>query len=439
MQRKGRSGQPPFGFTWKGAELVPNASEAATRILAFELFVEHRRKGTVARLLNEQGHRTRHGSKWSDIAVGRLLTCTSAKGDYALNRTTTDKEGKRVERPQDEWEWVTCAQIVDDPLWDEVQDVLAGQADKPGRSGRSPIHPFTGLIQCHCGGRMTIPTGGTKYVCADCSGKITVTEIEGVFLSELEGLLWELGDSLAPVVSVSREEAKLRETLAAAEARAQKAEGDIDKTHQLYLDGKISTERLGNLIQPLETRLAESRTELAKSTRELARLDSSADEAKADFDPSGLVANWSNLSLKNQREIVRTFVSRIVVGVDGDLEIDYPFNPNPTHQANHPNKSPEAPTSLKDGGDSQQMASPANQPPATTTGEPVYIRLPKAGDLCPRTGLTRSMLNELILPSERNDFAPPVKSKSLRKIGQMRGVRLILWESLRAHLASLGD
>jgi hypothetical protein len=62
--------------------------------------------------------------------------------------------------------------------------------------------------------------------------------------------------------------------------------------------------------------------------------------------------------------------------------------------------------------------------------KPEFIRLPKPGKLCPHTGLSRSKLNELILPCEANHFKPPVKSISLRKRGQVRGVRLIVFDSL---------
>ena len=59
-----------------------------------------------------------------------------------------------------------------------------------------------------------------------------------------------------------------------------------------------------------------------------------------------------------------------------------------------------------------------------------WIRLPRSGTTCPRTGLSRSILNQLVLPCKANDHRPPVKSIALRKPGAIRGCRLI-------HLASL--
>lgn len=67
---------------------------------------------------------------------------------------------------------------------------------------------------------------------------------------------------------------------------------------------------------------------------------------------------------------------------------------------------------------------------------PEFLRLPKVGKRCPITGLSRSHLNSLILPSAQNGHKPPVKSVSLRKRGAVRGVRLIPTDALLGYLRS---
>ena len=73
---------------------------------------------------------------------------------------------------------------------------------------------------------------------------------------------------------------------------------------------------------------------------------------------------------------------------------------------------------------------------SATNHRPEFIRLPKSGHQCQLTGLSRSKLNQLILPTEANQFKPPVRSISIRQVGQQKGVRLIVVSSLLEFLSS---
>ena len=76
---------------------------------------------------------------------------------------------------------------------------------------------------------------------------------------------------------------------------------------------------------------------------------------------------------------------------------------------------------------------------ASTSVKPEFVRLPKGGTRCPHTGLSRSKLNQLVLPCKENDFKPPVESKSVRSRGTIRGTRLIVFDSLMEYLNGLDD
>src|SRR5690348_2480605 len=71
-----------------------------------------------------------------------------------------------------------------------------------------------------------------------------------------------------------------------------------------------------------------------------------------------------------------------------------------------------------------------------STIRPEFIRLPKGREHDPWTGLSRSMLCQLILPCRENDFRPPVRSCTLRRRGTTKGVRLIDLQSLLDHINS---
>jgi hypothetical protein len=63
-----------------------------------------------------------------------------------------------------------------------------------------------------------------------------------------------------------------------------------------------------------------------------------------------------------------------------------------------------------------------------------FIRLPKVRARDPLFGLSRSFLNELILPRPENKYQPPVRSHVLRRRGYRTGIRLISVDSLRDYI-----
>lgn len=71
------------------------------------------------------------------------------------------------------------------------------------------------------------------------------------------------------------------------------------------------------------------------------------------------------------------------------------------------------------------------------TSKSEWLRLPKAGTRCAISGLSRTGLCELTVPSERNNLRPPVRSVLIKKRGAQRGVRLIDKASLLAFLDQL--
>ena len=65
---------------------------------------------------------------------------------------------------------------------------------------------------------------------------------------------------------------------------------------------------------------------------------------------------------------------------------------------------------------------------------PEFIELPKNGEREHYSGLGRSYLNSLILPTVKNNYKPPVKSHSIRPRGALRGKRLIVLDSLLSYI-----
>lgn len=88
--------------------------------------------------------------------------------------------------------------------------------------------------------------------------------------------------------------------------------------------------------------------------------------------------------------------------------------------------------------EAQSTTATAAPPPPTIPDGPnttvEFIRLPKGKGRDPLFGLSRSFLNQLILPCPQNNYHPPVRSHVLRRRGYRTGIRLISVDSLRDYI-----
>ncbi|MFM7232840.1 MAG: recombinase family protein [bacterium] len=330
---KPTGGAAPFGYQWRDRQLVPDQKEAPIRKLMYELFLEHKRKKAVARLLNEKGYRTRSGTLFSDTTVDRLLRDPIAKGTRRANYTKSLGAKKHWKlKPEDEWVLTSIEPIVSGEVWAECVAILDAQREKLRKPGPKPIHLFAGVAKCHCGGMMYVDASyqSGKYVCRKCRNKIGIADLEAVFHEQLRDFFLS-PDDVARHLGQADDEIRVKEDrLRSLESEAAKVRQEMDKTYRLYLADQISPEGFGRTYRPLEDRLKGLEAELPRLQGELDFLRIqllSKDELLAET--RDLYGRWPALTAEEKRAIIEAIVEQVVVGKEV-VEIDLSPFPVPS-------------------------------------------------------------------------------------------------------------
>ncbi len=324
---KSLGGQAPFGYQWKNGELIPDPTEAPVRRLVYELFLQHRRKKTVARILNDAGHRTRNKAKFSDTTVGRLIQDPTAKGVRRANYTKSLGDGKQWQiKPESEWVLHEVEAVVSEELWNQCNAILNARSGKP-KPGKRPVHLFAGLVTCYCGKKMYVPSNTPKYVCQECRNKIPVVDLEGVYHDQLQGFLLS-PDDLHQYVAEAETTVRDQEALVTSLIQEKrKLEQEIDTLFDLHRDGQIPSQGFGARYQPLQDRVDQIQEEVP-------RLEADIDFLKVNllssdqvlYEARTLADRWVKLNGLERRQIVENITDQIVIGKD-DITINLHYLP----------------------------------------------------------------------------------------------------------------
>jgi len=327
---KSINGSAPYGYQWKDRKLVIHPEEAPIRRKAYELFLQHRRKGVVANLLNAAGYRTRGKLLWHDSQVYRILTDPSAKGVYYFNRLRQLGDWKTELKPEDQWGKVSCEPLIAESLWNQVNQIIEEHLKSHKRPGRLPVQLFGSLAHCACGHKMYVRAKSPKYVCRKCHNKIPMTDLEAIFQEELKGFFAQ-PERIAEHLQAADKNLSEKQTLLAAHDREiHKVREEMTRTHRLYLENQITAQGFGDFYKPAEERLNQLSAGLPKLQAEVDFLK--VNQLSADdilHEANTLYARWPKLPLDDKRKIAESLVEKITIG---DKEIDITFSYLPTSE-----------------------------------------------------------------------------------------------------------
>jgi site-specific DNA recombinase len=351
---KPTGGQAPYGYQWKDKVFLIDPVEAPVRKLMYELFRDNKRKKVVARLLNEQGYRTRNGGKFSDTTVDRLIRDPVAKGNRRANytRSPDGNKGAWVLKPESEWVHLEVEPIVSEELWSECNHYLDAQRSKLKRPAKPAVYLFSGLVYCVCGTKMYVPSNSPKYTCQKCRNKMPLDDLEAVFHEQIKNFLisdQEINSHLEQANETVKEKSELLSVL---EKEVIKLVQETDKLYDLYQSSMIDKSGFGTKYKPL----AERRDQLDNQIPELqAEIDilkiSYLSQETAIEEARDVHSRWPTLPSEEKRRVVEAIVERITIG-DGEIEITLYYTP------------PSPPSSSDDGSSSNQGGS---NPPYTSS------------------------------------------------------------------------
>ena len=266
--------RPPFGFRWHDDDLIQVKEEVPVYVELFELYLIHQRKQTVARILNEQGYRTRTNKKFSFTAIDRLLRNPAAKGVYSYS---VCEPGTGINK-QDE---MRISPIVSEETWNQAQAIMASQKGKQTRSTVQDV--FLAKVFCECEKPMEILSKSTNYSCHKCGSEIPIDDVHAIFEESIEDIPFPDQTTLDKLAGN-----KHPNSWSTIKSKISKLDHDIEKLFELHSAEAITLDIFKQRHEKLNTQLNDLNQTLSK-------LDNKPTKS---YD--SLLSYWQSIDTKSQ-------------------------------------------------------------------------------------------------------------------------------------------
>jgi len=329
------NGSAPYGYQWKDRKLVIHPDEAPIRRKAYEMFLKYRRKGTVAKLLNADGYRTRNKTLFSDTQIGRILICPSGKGLYQFNRFCKTGSWAGTEKPEEEWGQVECPPIVSEEIWNQVNQIIEINSKAFKRPGKIPVNPFGNRIWCQCGSRMYERKNTAKFHCRKCNRKVPVDAFVQRMREELHLFYGSPQQVAKRLEDAGKHLVENEQELDTLQNQVHKVREEMRRMVNLYAEGHLTKQAIGDFCKPAEDRLNQMLARLPRLEAEVARLrvkKVSAEEVV--HEARTLYEQWPEMGIDRKRTIVETVFERIEIkdGENGRTKIAITYSGLPSSE-----------------------------------------------------------------------------------------------------------
>lgn len=338
-------GPAPFGYVWQDKKLVVDETEAPIRILIYTLYQQHKRRKTVARHLNDMGHRTRNGSAWSDTTIERLIRDTTAIGSKRANysRQANSMTGAWEYKPESEWVYHEVEPLISQELYDECVGHLDSLRLKGKRVVRQSVNLFSGYAYCQCGEKMIVPSASRKYVCRACKNRIPMDVLEECFVTEIAQIGIDENDATTRKRLADEKIAELERLIVTHTDTIRKVDKDIDTLLDLYQRGALDEAGFKPRYETHANRKRELEEELPRllARKETIRL-SARNTEEALRETKDILSRWETMPKEHKRLIIEAILVRADIATD---EVEFTFLHEPS--SNPPATPPSTPINIK--------------------------------------------------------------------------------------------
>jgi len=253
-------GSIPFGYTSdpKTSFLVPLPLHAPLVAIMFDLYANQRLGArNIAMWLNDHGHRTRKGHRWSHTSVLTVLRNRAYIGEISFR-------GRHYQAPH--------PHLVDRELFDRVQALLAERGESlAARAANSSDYLATGKLRCgHCSKRYVGAAAiGNRYryryyIChthqrygvdACPTDRLPADDLDRALLEALLTTLQrtDLIDRAAAILAAQLDghRSHYQAQLASVEEELRRTERAIDRYMLAFEQGRLDLERFGPRMEEL--------------------------------------------------------------------------------------------------------------------------------------------------------------------------------------------